>query len=90
MNVEPNTPLIGAEVSGVDLASLSDNEFGALKDAFTQHSVLFFRDQPELAPEVQVEFAKRLGPLHTHPAAPAAAFLGEVKALLEAPYRLLL
>ena len=70
MKVQATTPLIGAEVSGVDLASLSDNEFGALKDAFTQHSVLFFRDQPKLAPEVQVEFAKRLGPLHTHPAAP--------------------
>ena len=58
MNVEPSTPLIGAEVSGVDLANLSDNEFGALKDAFTKHSVLFFRDQPELAPDAQVEFAK--------------------------------
>ena len=70
MNIQPTTPLIGAEVSGLNLGNLSDNEFGALKDAFTKHSVLFFRDQEKLDPAVQVEFAKRLGPLHAHPAAP--------------------
>ena len=70
MKIEPVTPLIGAEVSGIDLRALSDNEFGALKDAFTQHSVLFLRDQGLLQPEEQVAFARRLGPLHTHPAAP--------------------
>lgn len=70
MKIEPVTPLIGAEVSGIDLRDLSDNEFGALQDAFTQHSVLFLRDQGVLQPEEQVAFARRLGPLHTHPAAP--------------------
>ncbi len=70
MKIEPVTPLIGAEISGIDLRDLSDNEFSALKDAFTQHSVLFFRDQDALQPDEQVAFARRLGPLHTHPAAP--------------------
>ncbi len=71
MKIEPVTPLIGAEVSGIDLRDLSDHEFSALKDAFTQHSVLFFRDHSLLQPEEQVAFARRLGPLHTHPAAPS-------------------
>lgn len=70
MQVTALNPVIGAEVSGVNLATISDHEFQALDTAFTQHSVLFFRDQPALAPEVQVDFAKRFGPLHTHPAAP--------------------
>jgi taurine dioxygenase len=70
MQVTPITPVIGAEVAGVDLVDLDDHTFALLHEAFTEHSVLFFRDQPELAPEVQVEFAKRFGPLHVHPAAP--------------------
>lgn len=73
MEITPLTPVIGAEVSGLNLARISDNEFAALKAAFTQHSVLFFRDQDELKAEDQVAFAKRLGPLHTHPAAPTLA-----------------
>ncbi|MFT7652505.1 MAG: taurine dioxygenase [Limisphaerales bacterium] len=70
MQVTRLTPAIGAEVSGVDLATLSDQQFASLEDVFTEHSVLFFRDQPALEPAVQVAFAKRFGPLHTHPAAP--------------------
>ena len=70
MHVEPLTPTIGAEVTGANLSNPSDAEFDALLDAFTQHSVLFFRDQPRLTPEQQVSFCRRLGPLHTHPAAP--------------------
>jgi len=70
MHLAPLTPTIGAEVSGVDLTHLTDNEFAHLQAAFTDHSVLVFRDQPTLAPEDQVAFAKRFGPLHSHPAAP--------------------
>lgn len=70
MQVTPLSPTIGAEITGVDLANMSDQVFGDLQDAFTAHSVLFFRDQARLAPEAQVAFAKRFGPLHEHPAAP--------------------
>jgi taurine dioxygenase len=52
------------------LAVLSDAAFAEIQAAFTEHSVLVFRDQAELTPEQQVGFAKRFGPLHTHPAAP--------------------
>jgi len=70
MQVTPISPTIGAEVSGVDLVNLDDAAFAELHDAFVQYSVLVFRDQPTLTPEQQVRFARRLGPLHTHPAAP--------------------
>ena len=70
MQVTPLTPVIGAEVTGLDLTRLEEDQFEALRAAFTAHSVLFFRDQPRLAPEDQVAFCRRFGELHTHPAAP--------------------
>lgn len=70
MQVLPLTPTIGAEIRGVDLREISDTVFEQIEAAFTKHSVLVFRDQPRLEPAQQVAFAKRLGPLHTHPAAP--------------------
>jgi taurine dioxygenase len=52
------------------MANLSDADFARIEQAFTDHSVLFFRDQPRLAPDTQIAFAKRFGELHYHPAAP--------------------
>jgi taurine dioxygenase len=51
---------LGAEVSGVDLARLSDDEVAALRRAWLEHLVLFFRDQP-LAPGEYMAFARRIG-----------------------------
>jgi len=70
IQITPLTPAIGAEVSGVDLAAPAPGDVAAVRDALTSHQVLFFRDQPELAPAAQVAFAAQFGPLHTHPAAP--------------------
>ncbi len=78
MQVTPISPTIGAEVSGIDLTELDDAEFAVLHDAFVEYSVLVFRDQPALTPSQQVGFAKRFGPLHTHPAAPTLAGHPEV------------
>ncbi len=78
MKVEPLTPVIGAEVSGVDLTALSEAEFDWLHELFVLHSVLFFRDQPRLEPAAQVAFARRFGPLHAHPAAPTLEGHSEV------------
>ena len=70
VHIEPMTPLIGAEVVGADLTHVSDGELATIQQAWTDHSVLFFRDQPELTPKQQINFAKRFGELHFHPAAP--------------------
>jgi taurine dioxygenase len=52
---------LGAEVSGLDLARpLSDEQAAALRAAWLEHLVLFFRDQP-LMPAQYMAFARRIG-----------------------------
>ena len=56
-------PHIGAEVSGVDLATpLPDDVFAQIRDAFHEHSVLVFRGQ-SITDEQQVAFSARFGEL---------------------------
>ncbi len=70
IELEPVTPRIGAIVHGVNLTkSLSDEMFQDLHDAWMQYLVLFFRDQP-MTPDQHLEFGRRFGELHIHPAAP--------------------
>ncbi len=74
IEVEAVAPVIGVDVSGVDLTKpLDDAQFDDVRHALADHCVLFFRDQPELTPAQQVAFAKRFGELHAHPAAPTLA-----------------
>ncbi len=52
---------LGAEVFGVDLAQpLADSQAAALRRAWLEHLVIFFRDQP-LAPAQFMAFAGRFG-----------------------------
>jgi taurine dioxygenase len=39
------TPHIGAEIHGVDLASLDEPTYRQVRDALVEHGVIFFRDQ---------------------------------------------
>ena len=67
---------IGAEISGVDIASgIDDGQFSELKRAYSDYGVIFFRDQ-DITPDQHIEFAKRWGdinvnrffqPVETHP-----------------------
>jgi taurine dioxygenase len=62
----PLSGAIGCEVTGIDLAApLDDATFTAIRDAFTQRSVLVFRDQ-SLTPAQQLAFSARLGPPEQH------------------------
>jgi len=70
ITVDPLTPTIGAEVRGVDLATVDDATWKEVEDAFALYQVLFFRDQ-ELTPEQQLALGRRFGELHVHPAAPS-------------------
>jgi taurine dioxygenase len=70
MQTVPLTPVIGAEIHGADLANLNADDFATIRRALVDHGVVFFRDQPRLAPADQIAFARRFGDLHTHPAAP--------------------
>ena len=70
INIQPISPVIGAEISGANLSQLNDDQFALIEQALVEHQVVFFRDQPELAAETQIAFAERFGVLHLHPAAP--------------------
>jgi taurine dioxygenase len=59
--VRPIAGALGAEISGIDLAqALPDEVVAALRRAWLEHLVLFFRDQP-LTPAQFMAFAGRFG-----------------------------
>jgi taurine dioxygenase len=66
LDVRPIAGALGAEVHGVDLAEIDDEEFADVHKAFLDHSVIFFRDQ-RLMPALQVQLARRFGDIHFHP-----------------------
>lgn len=67
IEVEPISGALGAEIRGVDLSEpLDDETFSEIRQAFLDHSVIFFRDQ-ELTPEQQKAFGLRFGSLNVHP-----------------------
>src|SRR3981189_162855 len=68
--VEKLTPIIGAEISGVDLASpLSNRTMDEIHRALAENLVIFFRDQ-HITPRQHLAFGRKFGELHIHPAAP--------------------
>jgi taurine dioxygenase len=71
MNVEPLTATIGAEISGVDLASpLPNDVIAAIRSALLDWKVIFFRDQHDLDRASHIEFGRRFGDLEVHPLTP--------------------
>ena len=71
MEIRPFSPNLGAYVSGIDLAKgISDEQFEQINKAFMKFQVLFFVNQNEIPPEIQINLGKAFGELHSHPAAP--------------------
>ncbi|MEE8332224.1 MAG: TauD/TfdA family dioxygenase [Alphaproteobacteria bacterium] len=69
---------LGAEIGGVDLsAPLSDVEIQAILEAFVEHEVLVFRDQP-LTREQYVALGRQFGELTIHPFATSLPDLPEL------------
>lgn len=76
---------LGAEVSGVDLSQdLPEATIAAIRQAFLEHQVIFFRDQA-LTPERQVAFGRRFGPLNIHPYVSGMAGYPEVMEVIKEP-----
>jgi taurine dioxygenase len=65
MRIAPLTVNIGAEVLDVDLGALDAAGFDAIRAAFLQHKVLFFRDQGHLDRASHVALGRRFGELMT-------------------------
>jgi len=58
---------LGAEIAGVDLSrDLDDATVAALREAWLEHLVLFFHDQP-LSPAAFLAFARRFGDVIEYP-----------------------
>ena len=67
---------VGAEITGVDIASeVNEEQLAELKQAYSDFGVIFLRDQ-DISPDQHIEFARRWGeinvnrffqPVETHP-----------------------
>ncbi len=71
ITIDKLTPIIGAEIGGVDLAHPSNRQLDEVHRALAENQVIFFRDQ-KLTPQQHLDFGRQFGPLHIHPAAPHA------------------
>ncbi|NKB60546.1 MAG: TauD/TfdA family dioxygenase [Alphaproteobacteria bacterium] len=61
IEIIPTAAPVGAEIRGVDLdQTLADADFEAVENAFNDHGVIFFREQP-LSPEGLLAFTQRFG-----------------------------
>jgi taurine dioxygenase len=70
IEVRKLSPVIGAEIHGVDLSKdLGNQQFQEIHDALMENLVIFFRDQ-KLTVEQHKDFGRRFGKLHIHPNAP--------------------
>jgi taurine dioxygenase len=70
ITIDKLTPVIGAEVGGIDLSKpLSNRQQDEVHRALAENCVIFFRDQ-HITPDQQVAFGRLFGDLHVHPAAP--------------------
>ena len=71
IEVEPVSPMIGAEISGVDISKpLGNRTYQELHDALMEYQVIFFRDQ-EMTLDEHKDFGRHFGELHIHPSAKA-------------------
>ena len=71
ISVDKLTPIIGAELGGVDLTQISNRQMDEIHRALAENCVIFFRDQ-HMTPEQHLAFGRNFGDLHIHPAAPHA------------------
>jgi taurine dioxygenase len=71
ITVDKLTPIIGAEIGGVDLARPSNRQMDEIHRALAESLVVFFHDQC-LSEDQHLDLGRRFGELHVHPAAPHA------------------
>ncbi len=64
--VRPTGAGVGAEIAGIDLRSIADGDFAAIRRAFVEHSVLLFRGQ-RLSDDDLIAFSRRFGALDHAP-----------------------
>ena len=65
MEIKLLSGALGAEIKGIDLTDISDENFKIINDLLLEHKVIFFRDQL-LTEEQHIALAEKFGPLETH------------------------
>ena len=74
LDIRRYAPALGAEVFGIELADGLDlATYEQVRQALLEHQVLFFKEQNEIPPDVQIAIGRMFGELHMHPAAPQMA-----------------
>ena len=64
LEVRPVSGGVGVEIANVDLAGdLSNSDFAAIRDAFIEHGLIFFREQ-NMTPDEHIAFAERWGEIN--------------------------
>jgi len=67
IGIEPLSPTIGAEISGVDMSKpLDEPSTAVVRQALLDWKVIFFRDQ-DVSTDEHVEFSRHFGELEVHP-----------------------
>ena len=66
MEVTKLNNFFGAEIQGIDLANLTDENIDDIKQLWLTHKVLVLRNQV-LTPEEHVDFSRNFGDLEAHP-----------------------
>ena len=85
IEVSPIAGAIGAEISGVDLADLTDVTLAEIRRAWLEHLVVFFRDQT-LGPEAFLSFARRIGEPVEYPFVTGINGFPEIIAVTKLPH----
>jgi alpha-ketoglutarate-dependent sulfate ester dioxygenase len=82
LDIRPLSPIIGAEIGGLDLSQpLGEKTVAEVRAALNRPHVIFFRDQ-ELTPAQQADFARQFGTVtEGHPVIPAIEENPEVLAI---------
>jgi len=72
LDIRPLSPLIGAEIHGINIARpLDPTTVAGIREALNTHHVVFFRGQ-DLSDEQQADFGRQFGvPTEGHPVLPA-------------------
>jgi taurine dioxygenase len=86
ITVTPIAGALGAEIAGIDLASdLDDEAVAAIRQAWLDHQVVFFRDQ-ELDAERFLAFARTIGEPAEYPFVPGIEGHPEIIAVMKLPH----
>jgi taurine dioxygenase len=70
-DVRPLTGALGAEVHGLRLETITDEEFAELHRLLLEYLVIFIPGQEGWSPESRIAFGRRFGQLEVHPYLPS-------------------